>query len=454
MLSRRLQLGHDLQVGQRQFVVVGGLHQQAGADALHVDGVLALVPGAGTAGRQCDLQHAHIGLGLEHGQRFGRVGRRHQHLDELLGDLQSRIDIQRTVQRDDAAESRGRVGLEGAAVGVQRVRAQCHAAGVGVLHDDAGGRVKTLDAFPGGVGVGDVVVAQFLALQLDRGNQRAGGRVQVAVEGGLLVRVLAVAQVLQLDEAAVRLAGKQRVAAVFLDGRQVVADGAVVLADAVERGDGQRELGLLADAAAGLQLGQHAGVLAGVGQHRHVLPVLGGAAHHGRAADVDVLDCVFQRTAGLGDRGFKRVKIHHQQINGVNAVRLQRGHVLGQIAPRQQAAVDLGVQGLDAAVQHFRKAGQLGHFGHRQALLGQQLGGAAGGDELHAQGVQAAGQFDDTGLVGDGEQCVHMSLCSTSFLRKVLRFRPSQSAARDWLLSACFITTSNSGFSTALISIW
>jgi hypothetical protein len=41
--------------------------------------------------------------------------------------------------------------------------------------------------------------------------------------------------------------------------------------------------------------------------------------------------------------------------------------VLGQVAPRQQAAVDLGVQRLHAAVQHLGKAGDLGHFGDRQA---------------------------------------------------------------------------------------
>jgi hypothetical protein len=72
----------------------------------------------------------------------------------------------------------------------------------------------------------------------------------------------------------------------------------------------------------------------------------------------------------------------------LDAVLLQRGHVLGQVAARQQAAVHLGVQGLDAAVQHFGEAGDLGHLGHGQALVGQQLGGAAGGDELHAQRVQ------------------------------------------------------------------
>jgi hypothetical protein len=88
-------------------------------------------------------------------------------------------------------------------------------------------------------------------------------------------------------------------------------------------------------------------------------------------------------------------------------VRLQRGHVLGHIAARQQAAVHLGVQGLDAAVEHLGERRDLGHFGHGKASFGQQLGGAAGGDQGHAQTVQGLGQFDDAGLVGDGDECAH-----------------------------------------------
>ena len=102
----------------------------------------------------------------------------------------------------------------------------------------------------------------------------------------------------------------------------------------------------------------------------------------------------------------------------------ERRHVLGHVAPRQQAAVDLRVQRLHAAVEHLGKAGVLGHLGDRQAGVGQQLGGAAGGQQLDAERVQRAREFDDAGLVGDGDQCVHgyrgatrarhlISLCST-----------------------------------------
>jgi hypothetical protein len=147
--------------------------------------------------------------------------------------------------------------------------------------------------------------------------------------------------------------------------------------------------------------------LRSVGQHGHVLPVLGGAAHHGGATDVDVLDGVFQRAAGLGHGGLKRVQVDHQQVDGVDAVVFERRHVLGQVAAGQQAAMHLGVQGFDAAIEHFGETGDLGHFGHGQAFIGQQLGGAAGGQQLDAQGVQGLGEFNDAGFVGDGNECVH-----------------------------------------------
>ena len=62
-----------------------------------------------------------------------------------------------------------------------------------------------------------------------------------------------------------------------------------------------------------------------------------------------------------------------------------------------------GVQGLHAAIEHFRKACHVGHFGHRQSMLGQQLGRAAGGEQAYAQGVQRARQIEHTGFVRYGK---------------------------------------------------
>src|SRR5690606_37903993 len=72
------------------------------------------------------------------------------------------------------------------------------AAGIGVLDNDAGGCLEALDALPGRIGIGDVVVGELLALQLAIVRERTGGGLGVAIEGGGLVGVLAIAHVLHL----------------------------------------------------------------------------------------------------------------------------------------------------------------------------------------------------------------------------------------------------------------
>src|SRR5262249_26465225 len=113
------------------------------------------------------------------------------------------------------------------------------------------------------------------------------------------------------------------------------------------------------------------------------------------------------------------------------------------------------VQRLHAAVEHLGEARVVGHLGDGQARVGEQLGRAAGGEQLHAERVQLAREFEDSGLVGHGDECgqrAHLiNLCSTSLRRSVLRLMPSHSAARLWLPSACFMTTSSSGFSTTFM---
>ena len=87
---------------------------------------------------------------------------------------------------------------------------------------------------------------------------------------------------------------------------------------------------------------------------------------------------------------------------GVDAVVCH--HRLVDAAPAQDAAVDLGMQGLDPAVHHFRKAGVIGDFDDGDAVFGQQLGGAAGGEDFDAQAGKGAGEIDDAGFVGNADQ--------------------------------------------------
>ncbi len=70
----------------------------------------------------------------------------------------------------------------------------------------------------------------------------------------------------------------------------------------------------------------------------------------------------------------------------------------------EQATVHHRVQGLDPAVHHFRETGDVGNVFHCQAGLADRLGGPAGGKQLHVARSEGAGQVDQTGFVGNGQQ--------------------------------------------------
>ena len=65
----------------------------------------------------------------------------------------------------------------------------------------------------------------------------------------------------------------------------------------------------------------------------------------------------------------------------------------------------LGVQRFHATIEHFRKAGKIGHFFHGQFSVAQSSRRAPGGDQLHAQSVQKLGKADKAGFIGNGKQC-------------------------------------------------
>ena len=157
----RLQFADYFQVTKAQLMVISGLHQEARADALDVDCIAASVLGG-----QVNLQNPHIDFGLEHLQRFRREAGRHQHLHKLFGDFPRSALVQQAVQGNDAAEGRGGVGPERLAVGLQCIASNCYTTWVGVLDDDASGLAEALDALPGGIRIGNVVVAHLFALQL------------------------------------------------------------------------------------------------------------------------------------------------------------------------------------------------------------------------------------------------------------------------------------------------
>ena len=131
--------------------------------------------------------------------------------------------------------------------------------------------------------------------------------------------------------------------------------------------------------------------------------ILRRGAHHGGPADVDVLDRVVVGAVGPRHGLGERIEIDGQQIDGLDAVLAH--HLFVDAAAPQEPAVDLRMQRFHAAAHDFRKAGVLGNFLDGNSVVHQQLGGAAGGEQLDAAFFQFARELDDSGFVGDAEQC-------------------------------------------------
>ena len=104
------------------------------------------------------------------------------------------------------------------------------------------------------------------------------------------------------------------------------------------------------------------------------------------------------------DRVLERIEVDDHHIDRTYPVRLQGFSVRGIAANREQPAVHRRMQGLDAAVHHLGEAGQLGNVDDREPRLAQRLARAAGGDEFDAVAGKRAGELDDPGLVGNGDE--------------------------------------------------
>ena len=161
--------------------------------------------------------------------------------------------------------------------------------------------------------------------------------------------------------------------------------------------------------AGGADLVEHDGIVGRIADHRHVAPVLGGAAQHRRTADVDILDGVFHRNARLGDRGGEGIEIDAHQVDEFDAVLAQGLQMRRQVAPAKQGAVHLRVQGLHTAVADFGKARHFADADRFHAFLFQQALRAARGDDLPAEPGKCGGEISDAPLVAYADKCSHCS---------------------------------------------
>ena len=153
-----------------------------------------------------------------------------------------------------------------------------------------------------------------------------------------------------------------------------------------------------------LDLGRHFRVVGRIGDHCHELVVLGRAPQHRRPPDVDVLDRLLKGDPGARDGLLEGVEIDDHQIDRPKPVLLDRVFMRGVAANIEQPAMNPRMQGLDPAIEHFGKTGEIAQLDHRKPRLPQRPGGAARRKQFHARPGEGLGERNQTGLVENGEK--------------------------------------------------
>ena len=129
--------------------------------------------------------------------------------------------------------------------------------------------------------------------------------------------VLAIAQILFLGELAIEGAWELAWRCFWCvvgaqHSPEVVRDHAIILRRVLIGTDGQTETGRMRGGAiVGGHFSQHFVIVCSVNNNSHVFVVFRSSTHHGRAADIDVLDRIFQRATGFGHGLREWVQVHH-----------------------------------------------------------------------------------------------------------------------------------------------
>ena len=94
-------------------------------------------------------------------------------------------------------------------------------------------------------------------------------------------------------------------------------------------------------------------VVGGIDDHDNVSVILGRRANHRGSADIDILDRVFERDARLRDGLLKGIEVDDDQVDQLEAVLFDLRAMNRGGAARENAAVNLRMQRLDAALQNL-----------------------------------------------------------------------------------------------------
>src|SRR5262245_18017691 len=187
--------------------------------------------------------------------------------------------------------------------------------------------------------------------------------------------------------------------------RQVRGDGRVVFGGPPEGVLREPKARRVAERApARPELVEDGGVLRRGGDGGDTAVIVRGGPDHRGPADIDLLDRLLARHAGPSYGLDERIERADHQVDGRDAVLLERGQVLGHVLAGQDPAVDLRMQRLHATVEYLGESGRLRYVDDPDTGVADELGGAAGRDDLHAEGGEPPGELDDPGLVMNADQ--------------------------------------------------
>src|SRR5215831_1009941 len=145
-------------------------------------------------------------------------------------------------------------------------------------------------------------------------------------------------------------------------------------------------------------------VIIGIDDHGDVVMILGRRADHRRAADVYVFDRLLHRHVGFLNSLAERIEVDDNQVDRLYAMFAHLRAMLLVRADAEDSAMNFRMKSLDAAVEHFRKAGEVRNVTRLDSVLAQQLRGAACRNDLDAASGELPRKFDQSPLVRDADE--------------------------------------------------
>ena len=341
------------------------------------------------------LHHAKVLLRSEYLQGLGGIVGSDYDLEEYR--LHAGCDFGRkgTVHSYDSAVDADLIGLIGGLPRLFDSLSDRCATGIHMLQSYAEGLLEVAKHVQSRICVLDIVVGELLALDLLGESEREGGGLESGVELRALVGVLAVAKSLLeiiLQEEFLVKAGL---------GAHIGSYAGVVLGGMCVSLCGQFEAGLVGSLAVSANFFQDLVVVRRIADDSNVFPVLGCAANHRRAADIDILNRVFKRNAFLGDSLTERIQVYTDQFDSLDSVLLKGLHMGRDVPAGKDTAVDLRMEGLYPAVAYLRETGDLADSDSLYSLGLQQFLSSAGGYDFPSKVYQTLHKRHEAALVAN-----------------------------------------------------